>query len=97
LERRARLHQQWSKIVALFESEIAGVGEALPRLEITAGRIELKAYEDRLDAIVCAWVAICALEGRASPFGDENSAIWIPNPSMAPTERLRFIGTKKKG
>ena len=42
--------------------------------------IELKAYEDALDAIVCAWIAICALEARAVPFGDETSAIWIPLP-----------------
>jgi predicted RNase H-like nuclease len=80
LERRARLYQQWSEIVALLEGELTGVADALPRLELSASRTEIKAYEDRLDAVVCAWVAICALEGRATPFGDENSAIWIPNP-----------------
>lgn len=51
---------------------------ALPRLEINASGTEVKAYEDALDAILCAWVATFALEGRATPFGDENSAIWIP-------------------
>ena len=40
--------------------------------------LEMKAFEDALDAIVCAWVAICVLEGRAEPYGDEESAIWIP-------------------
>jgi predicted RNase H-like nuclease len=79
-ERRARLYQQWDEIVDLLEGEIAGVAVALPRLGLDASGVKLKACEDALDAIVCAWVGICALEGRAKPFGDENSAIWIPIP-----------------
>ena len=78
-ERRARLYQQWDKIVDLLEGEIAGVATALPRLGLDASGVKLKAYEDTLDAIVCAWVGICAIEGKAKPFGDENSAIWIPS------------------
>jgi predicted RNase H-like nuclease len=42
-------------------------------------RREVKAHEDALDAVICAWVGVCALEDRATPFGDENSAIWIPS------------------
>jgi predicted RNase H-like nuclease len=76
--RRLQLYEQWSEIVVLLEDEIAGVREALPTLELSASQKELKAYEDKLDAIICAWVAICALEGRAIPYGDEDSAIWIP-------------------
>ena len=34
--------------------------------------------------LICAWVAICGLEGRAAPFGDENSSIWIPTLSQHP-------------
>ena len=77
-DRRTRLYSQWREIAARLEREIAGVEAVLPRLEATAKASEIKAYEDTLDAIVCAWVAICALEGRAMPFGDENAAIWIP-------------------
>ena len=77
-ERRVLLYRQWSEIVTLLERQVAGVAAALPSLEINASGTEVKAYEDALDAIICAWVAICALEGRAKPFGDENSAIWIP-------------------
>jgi predicted RNase H-like nuclease len=77
-ERRSRLYCQWSKIVSLLENEIAGVAERMPVPEPSATSIEIKAYEDTLDAIVCAWVAICALERRAEPFGGEDSAIWIP-------------------
>jgi predicted RNase H-like nuclease len=79
LERRMRLFRQWSTIVALLECEIAGVSSALPRLEPRAPGIQVKAYEDALDAVICAWIAVCALTGRAVPFGDANSAIWIPS------------------
>jgi predicted RNase H-like nuclease len=82
-ERRVRLYRQWSEIVALLESDIAGIASVLPRLELNATGMRVKAYEDALDAIICAWVAVCALEGRATPFGDEHSAIWIPNPQKA--------------
>ena len=77
-ERRVRLHRQWSEIVAMLEQEIAGVADALQELRLDASAMELKAYEDSLDAVICAFVAICALQGRATPFGDRNSAIWIP-------------------
>jgi len=50
----------------------------LQELRLDASAMELKAYEDSLDAVICAFVAICALQGRATPFGDRNSAIWIP-------------------
>jgi predicted RNase H-like nuclease len=77
-ERRANLYREWEKIVILLEKEIRGVSAKLPRLGSGASGIEIKAYEDSLDAVVCAWVAICALQGRAKPFGDRESAIWIP-------------------
>jgi len=82
-ERRARLYGKWREIVELVESEIAGVSVLLPRLELNASAIDMKAYEDTLDAVICAWVAGCALEGRAKAFSDENSAIWIPSPGTA--------------
>lgn len=77
-ERRARLYRQWEEIAELLECEIAGAREAVPKLGLDAAGWQLKAYEDALDAIVCAWVAVCALEARARPFGDEDSAIWVP-------------------
>ena len=82
-ERRTLLYRQWNEIVAKLENEIAGVAAALPRLELDASGWKMKAYEDALDAIICAWVAVCALEERATPFGDENSAIWIPRPRVS--------------
>ncbi|ANL33166.1 hypothetical protein AMC79_CH01063 [Rhizobium phaseoli] len=82
-QRREKLVTQWRDIVDLLETEIFGVKDMLPPIEIKASAVELKPFEDMLDAIVCCWVAICALDGRAIPFGDETSAIWIPAPLCA--------------
>lgn len=38
----------------------------------------LKGIEDALDAVVCAFVGCEFLVGRACPFGDQESTIWIP-------------------
>ncbi|MFP5239827.1 MAG: DUF429 domain-containing protein, partial [Acidobacteriota bacterium] len=38
----------------------------------------LKAWEDMLDAAVCAWVGACYLDGRAVALGDAASAVWVP-------------------
>lgn len=77
-ERRILLLQEWARIVELLDAEIEGVAGALPPPDNGSRGSELKSYEDMLDAVVCCWVGICALEGRANPFGDQESAIWIP-------------------
>jgi predicted RNase H-like nuclease len=77
-ERRYRLFAQWGEIVRLLDLEVTGVADVLPELDFSAKGAVLKAYEDTLDAVVCAWVGICVLEGRAKPFGDNQSAIWVP-------------------
>ena len=76
--RKSLLLGEWSRIVDLLEERIIGVRAALPALPVHAPRKALKGYEDQLDAVVCAWVAVCALEDRAEPYGDQDSAIWIP-------------------
>jgi len=87
-ERRARLYRQWKEIAASLEREIAGVTAALPQPGMDARGVEMKAYEDKLDAIICAWVGICALEGRAMPYGNDDAAIWIPkSTAVAPIRR----------
>jgi predicted RNase H-like nuclease len=57
---------------------IDGVASALPSPTTRASITQMKGHEDMLDAVVCAWVGICAIEGRCVPFGDEESAIWVP-------------------
>lgn len=69
-----RLAATWTGIVALLDGLIAGTAAAL----VDDGRYGRKAREDMLDAVVCCAVAICALQGRARPFGDAAAAIWIP-------------------
>jgi len=78
-ERRDRLYREWTRIVALLERQIEGVATALTTPGPGASGLEIKAYEDTLDAVVSAWVAVCALEGRAVAFGDDSAAIWIPS------------------
>jgi predicted RNase H-like nuclease len=77
-ERRRELLAIWTRIIAHLECEIGGVREHLVLPDIDAGGRAHKAFEDMLDAVVCAWVGICFLQGRAKAFGDETSAIWIP-------------------
>jgi predicted RNase H-like nuclease len=38
----------------------------------------MKAFEDALDAVVCAWVGACVMDGKAVAYGDDVSAIWVP-------------------
>lgn len=79
-QRRGKLVSEWLRIIDLLNQEIDGVATMLRTpLPVSGGRA-LKAFEDMLDAVVCAWVGICVLEGRAIPYGDHDSAIWIPVP-----------------
>lgn len=77
-ERRSLLLEEWKTIVSVLDARLPGVESTLPALDAAAGGVELKAYEDMLDAIVCVCVAVCILEGDALPYGDDTSAIWIP-------------------
>jgi predicted RNase H-like nuclease len=77
-ERRKNLLEAWREIAAALEQQIEGVTARLPAVGEIASGLDLKAHEDALDAVVCAWVGVCALEGSAEAFGDTDSAIWIP-------------------
>ncbi|HYZ61661.1 MAG TPA: DUF429 domain-containing protein, partial [Acetobacteraceae bacterium] len=78
-ERRHRLVETWREVAHALEGRIAGVAAVLPVPAPNASGAALKTYEDQLDAVVCAWVGITALEGKATPFGDTVSAIWCPS------------------
>lgn len=77
-ERKELLHAQWRRIVELLSNHIDGVAELMPVPSLGIGASERKAFEDKLDAVISAWVGVCALQGKAKPFGDHTSAIWIP-------------------
>lgn len=91
VQRRANLVDVWRSIIAHLENEISGVSEHL-RLPGESDRgYRLKAFEDRLDAVVCAWVGACALDGRARPFGDVTSAIWIPDRPKSEADLAYYL------
>lgn len=79
LTRRRKLYEVWGGIIELLETRIRGVATALTLPDLGCRGYELKAFEDALDAVVCAWVGVCVLDGTAKPYGDDTSAIWIPN------------------
>lgn len=80
--RRERLIEMWGSIVDLLDHEIDGVAAMLALPDLSAPGWQLKAFEDTLDAVVCAWVGACALEGKCTPYGDLVAAIWIPEPAV---------------
>ena len=77
-ERRVKLIEVWRWIVDALERRIEGVRAALPPPGANERGWRLKAYEDKLDAVVCATVAIACLDGKATGWGDAASTIWIP-------------------
>lgn len=78
LSRRQKLIGVWADIVSLLDLRIEGVASALALPNPSSRGFEMKAFEDCLDAVVCAWVGTCVLNGTAKPYGDETSAIWVP-------------------
>ena len=77
-ERREKLISVWAQIVLALDGEIEGVESAMPLPPSDSSAVAMKAFEDTLDAVVCAWVGACVLEGRAKALGDGDSAIWVP-------------------
>ena len=57
---------------------VDGVMLELPETGVVKSLAALKRYEDSLDALVCAWVGVEYLAGRAVPLGDDDAAIWCP-------------------
>jgi predicted RNase H-like nuclease len=76
--RHRKLREVWTRIGAELERRIEGVKAALPPPAPEIRGWRLKVYEDKLDAVVCAAVAIAGLNGKAEAFGDEHAAIWVP-------------------
>ena len=71
-ERKQELLKQWGKIISALEERVGRVD-----IPINDG-VSLKAAEDAIDAVICAWVGYEYLKGRAKSLGDENAAIWTP-------------------
>lgn len=73
--RRRRLVEQWRRILAALTCRME------VRLDLPSSFpsfAAMKPYEDAIDAMVCAWVAIEFLADKALPLGDATAAIWTP-------------------
>jgi predicted RNase H-like nuclease len=77
-ERIGLVLRSLARILDALEERIDGIALQLPEAAEVPSLSFLKRYEDAIDALVCAWVGMEYLEGRAVPFGDECSAIWVP-------------------
>jgi hypothetical protein len=55
-DRKAKIIATWRVIVELLEGKISGTSAMLPIPPPNARGWEMKAFEDQLDAVVCAWV-----------------------------------------
>jgi predicted RNase H-like nuclease len=71
--RRANLLAAWATILSALSTRIRGIALPFPATGTLAG---LKRYEDALDALICAWVGMEYLAGRAIAYGDDTGAIW---------------------
>lgn len=69
---------EFGKMRAALEARLGPTGFALPPAAEVRSLAQLKRYEDALDALVCAWVGICYVEGTVTVFGDEQAAIFCP-------------------
>lgn len=74
--RAARLLEMHRRILGALRREVGDLDVPLPAAARSAGA--LKRFEDALDALLCAWVGIAYLTGRAEPFGDRDAAVWCP-------------------
>lgn len=73
--RRRRLLGQWRRILAALARRMEVILELPASFPSFSA---MKPFEDAIDAMVCAWVAIEFLAGNATPSGDQAAAIWSP-------------------
>lgn len=69
------VREEWNKILVCLQRRID------LHLEIDCAGKSLrhwKAWEDAIDAVVCCWVGLEWLAGRALAYGNDDAAIWAP-------------------
>jgi len=77
-QRVGLLLDAFGRILAALGGALAHVDLRLPARDEVRTLASLKPVEDRLDALICAWMGTLFLEGRAAPLGDGAGAIWCP-------------------
>lgn len=81
-QRRMAVVKNLNRLRWALNKKITGVAQWLPAAQSFKQASRLKGYEDALDAVVCAWIGCEFLAGRCVAYGDEESAIWLPKPSL---------------
>jgi predicted RNase H-like nuclease len=86
-DRRQKLVSVWRDIVLALGRIIDGM--TLPHMAqvSTANAGALKAFEDGLDGLICTIAGISYATGTATPYGDDRSAIWLPDGCEAYAKR----------
>jgi predicted RNase H-like nuclease len=82
-ERKLLIVEQWRAIIDRLSKEIDGIDLPVPEAPETAKGSQMKATEDTLDALICAWVGVRFLSDDAVPLGSEDCAIWAPHSAMS--------------
>jgi predicted RNase H-like nuclease len=85
-QRIDRLLETWAKILSALRGEISELRFEMPDRSTLKSATELKPYEDKLDALISAWVGACVREGRAEPLGNNDCAIWVPTKPSGATQ-----------
>ena len=78
-DRIGLLLDEFAAIEQALRSELGSTGLQLPPAKEVKSLSGLKRHEDVLDALVCTWVGVRFLEGRATAYGNADSAIWVPD------------------
>ncbi|MFK7896211.1 MAG: DUF429 domain-containing protein [Myxococcota bacterium] len=73
------LLENFARIRSGLEARLGPVPVPVPSPGEVATLSGLKRFEDALDALICAWVGLCFLEGEADSFGDADAAVWVPS------------------
>lgn len=77
-ERKQKLLKVYRNILQALGKDISNIQLDLPDELVTQPFSQFKRYEDAIDALICGWVGIQYLQGKATAHGDGSGAIWVP-------------------
>jgi predicted RNase H-like nuclease len=80
--RKEKLLESFRLIIHGLSAEISNLQSWLSMPSENETFASLKRFEDKLDAVICAWVGTQFLRGAAEAYGDDTAAIWIPKEGV---------------
>ena len=66
-----------------LKSEVNNLDDFLINIDIQSSFKILKSYEDLIDSIISALVGYYYLKCEVTPYGDNESTIWVPKKSIS--------------